>query len=401
MLNRMGFLMVVVVGLLLVGACGSDDPTATPKATATATPRATATPLVIITTVEVTPTPVPKPDFKGITLVGYTPAGGKWRNGQTLFADRFNSETGGKVELIRGEATARTGLIIVAKDDPQADFTIISATDALQQLIDADALVPIEWEKVPNADSLFAPLKKLAREDYKGYFSPNSKSEQGIIYRADLLKENNLPVPTKLADLWNPVYKGKVAINATFQSAAWMMMEGIAEIRCGDHKDLECGFEEVKKLKTDGQLCAIAESISQFNQVMSDGTCWVGFATIFRFYNIDAAGYDVKFGLPQDYKAVESPLGIAALRKTSDRQWDALMYFINMLADPKLQAEVAMKYRYSIVNAASRPFLTIDYLLLGKLTTPDQWDGVLFYDWQNIAPLREAITQRFNQEVLR
>ena len=395
MLNRVGFLMVIIIGLLLVGACGSDDPTPT------ATPRATPTSVVITTTVEVTPTPVPKPDFKGITLVGYTPAGGKWRDGKELFADRFNSETGGKVELIRMGATDRVGRIIAERDNPQADFTITSATDVLQVLIDANSLVPIEWAKVPNADNLFGPVQKLAMESYGGYFSPNSKSEQGIMYRADLLNENNVDAPTKLEDLWDPAYKGKVALMATFQSAPWMMMEGIASIRCGDSKDIACGFEEFKKLKTDGQICGIAESIQQFNQLMSDGTCWVGFATIFRFYNVEAAGFDIKFTLPQDYKAVESPLGIVAIRKTSDRQWDALMYFVNMLADPELQADVAMFKRYSIVNADSRPFLTIDYLLQGKLTTEDQWNGVLFYDWQNIATFRESITQRFNQEILR
>ena len=70
------------------------------------------------------------------------------------------------------------------------------------------------------------------------------------------------------------------------------MMEGIAKLRCGDPKDIECGFEELKKLRTSGQLCVVAEGIGQFNTGMSDGSCWVGFATVFRFYNVEAAGYD-------------------------------------------------------------------------------------------------------------
>lgn len=51
-----------------------------------------------------------------------------------------------------------------------------------------------------------------ALEEYPSYYTPITAQEGAIIYNTDVLEENNLPVPTSIKDLADPVYKDMISV---------------------------------------------------------------------------------------------------------------------------------------------------------------------------------------------
>ena len=65
-------------------------------------------------------------------------------------------------------------------------------------------------------------------EEVPDYTAPITSQEGAIIVNTELLKENNLPTPTCLKDLANPVYKDFLAVtDVQSSSTAWLLMQAL------------------------------------------------------------------------------------------------------------------------------------------------------------------------------
>ncbi len=170
--------------------------------------------------------------FAGITLVGIS-WGGVWTDGtQAIFCGSLELDSGGTCRIGSSNSATMISKVIAEKDNPQVDFIFVD--DAyVPELMANKALQKIDFAKIPNAGGYFGRVQKQA-EEFGGYYLPVGIQEMGIGYRADILKEKNLPVPTKWADLWNPAYKGKVVIPALYD-AVKPFHEGVALVWKGGY----------------------------------------------------------------------------------------------------------------------------------------------------------------------
>ena len=67
-----------------------------------------------------------------------------------------------------------------------------------------------------------------ALEEYPSYYTPITAQEGAIIYNTDVLKENNLPVPTSIKDLADPVYKDMISVtDIQSSSTAWRLVQAL------------------------------------------------------------------------------------------------------------------------------------------------------------------------------
>ena len=103
-----------------------------------------------------------------------------------------------------------------------------------------------------------------ALEKYPAYYTPITSQEGAIIVNTEVMKENNLPTPTCLKDLADPVYKGFLSVvDIDGSSTAWLMVQaliseygedGAQEIlkgiydNAGDHLE-ESGSGPIKKVR--------------------------------------------------------------------------------------------------------------------------------------------------------
>lgn len=81
-----------------------------------------------------------------------------------------------------------------------------------------------------------------ALEEYPSYYTPITAQEGAIIYNTEALEENNLPVPTSIKDLADPVYKDMVSVtDIKSSSTAWLLIQALIS---------EYGEEEAKEVLT-------------------------------------------------------------------------------------------------------------------------------------------------------
>lgn len=93
-----------------------------------------------------------------------------------------------------------------------------------------------------------------ALEEYPSYYTPITSQEGAIIVNTEMMKENNLPMPTCLKDLANPEYEGLLSVtDIAGSSTAWLMIQaliseygedGAKEVLKGIYKNADAHLEE-------------------------------------------------------------------------------------------------------------------------------------------------------------
>ena len=121
-------------------------------------------------------------------------------------------------------------------------------------------------ESAQDQNKMFKDLTfdTKALDEYPAYYTPITSQEGAIIVNTEMMKENNLPTPTCLKDLADPVYKGFLSVvDIDGSSTAWLMVQalisaygedGAQEVlrgiydNAGDHLE-ESGSGPIKKVR--------------------------------------------------------------------------------------------------------------------------------------------------------
>lgn len=129
-----------------------------------------------------------------------------------------------------------------------------------------------------------------ALEEYPAYYTPITSQEGAIIVNTEVMKENNLPTPTCLKDLADPVYKGFLSVvDIDGSSTAWLMVQALISAYGED------GAQEILKGIYDNAGDHLEESGSGPIKKVRAGEVAVGFGLRHQ------ALADKKSGLPIDF----------------------------------------------------------------------------------------------------
>ncbi len=85
-------------------------------------------------------------------------------------------------------------------------------------------------QSAQEQNTMFVPLTFPVNtlEEIPDYTAPVTSQEGAIIVNTEVLKENNLPMPTCLKDLADPVYAGFLAVtDVQSSSTAWLLMQAL------------------------------------------------------------------------------------------------------------------------------------------------------------------------------
>ncbi|MFC0271837.1 PotD/PotF family extracellular solute-binding protein [Metabacillus herbersteinensis] len=120
------------------------------------------------------------------------------------------------------ESTAARLTKVRIEKDGKGTFDVVDLADnTMQQLINEDLLMEIDYDKLSNAEKVNPDLKNP-------YFIPHIYSAGVLIYNENLVDE----VPQSWDALWDPKYKGKIGVyTAVFER--WLYaaaaVEGVAD----------------------------------------------------------------------------------------------------------------------------------------------------------------------------
>lgn len=202
------------------------------------------------------------------TLVGVT-WGGPWIEGTKKIADKW-TKSDFKWELHSGGAAAITPKIAAVWPQPLYDFVMGTDPHHLRWTTEGWT-APITAEEMPNLKDVPADL-----------YTKNSKGEITIVptsvggnffgYRKDIC-----PFPIKkMEDLLDPRLKGKVCVRHVLQGLNSNVLF-FALAFGGSDRNMEPGWDFLKKLAKSGNVSRIANSEVDFINSMTSGESAVGF----------------------------------------------------------------------------------------------------------------------------
>ncbi|WP_176084759.1 extracellular solute-binding protein [Martelella sp. HB161492] len=172
-------------------------------------------------------------DFKGKTLVV-----GVWGGDiEKLIRDHvvgpLEQETGAKVELLLGGTGDRFAKLYAEKDNPTMDVAFLNIFQAPQAEKDGIVVAPDE-----NASF----YKDIWPGMNQGCYAM-SLNGLGIVYNKDMIKK-----PAEWSDLWDPQFKGKIALPPFPGAEANGLLAIAARLAGTDEHDPDAAFAKLKEL---------------------------------------------------------------------------------------------------------------------------------------------------------
>jgi putative spermidine/putrescine transport system substrate-binding protein len=315
----------------------------------------------------------PKP--AQLTLLGY---GGPFDVVTKKYvADPFTAATGIPV-TIRGGSSDLISSLRVQKDHPQYDLVHIGF-DSYSLLLRNNVLDAIELGHIPNA----AHLYPIARSSHGLATTITAVS---IVYNTDRIKR---PI-TSWNDLWDPAFKGHVAIEKLPATYGMDTLVMAARLAGGSEKNIDPGFRKLVQLKPN--LGAIYTNSSQCQQLFAQGGTWIA-----PWYSGRVAS-TVKAGVP--VAAAETKEGepvYLTMMCPLKGKWNP---WVAQFMNEHLNVDVQQAFAKEFASGPSRTDVKLDADV--AKTVPygaDQVGRLIQFDWDTIIPHVDEWTQRFNREI--
>jgi iron(III) transport system substrate-binding protein len=215
-----------------------------------------------------------------------------------------------KVNVLRlstGDLAAR---IVAEKANPRHD--VIWGT-ALTQMVDPRILEMAEPYRPAGIDAVKPQFK-----DPQGRWFATTGYFAGFCVNTEVLKKNNLPMPTSWQDLLNPVYKGQIVMpNAASSGTGYLQIVSLLQM-----KGEERGWQYLKDL--DKNIAQYIKSGSRPCKAAATGEYAIGLSFAFSGVKQIIEGYPIKLVIPSEGAGYEVEVNM--LMKTSKNKEDAKQF---------------------------------------------------------------------------
>jgi len=215
-----------------------------------------------------------------------------------------------KVNVLRlstGDLAAR---MLAEKSNPRHD---VIWGWAVTQMVDPRILEMTEAYKPAGIDQVKPEFKDAQNRWFAttGYFA-------GFCVNTEILKKNNLPMPSSWADLTNPAYKGQIVMpNAASSGTGYLQVVSILQMK-GEEK----GWQYLKDL--DKNIAQYIKSGSRPCKMASTGEYAIGLSFAFSGVKQIMEGYPIKLVIPSEGAGYETEVN--ALMKTAKNKADAKQF---------------------------------------------------------------------------
>jgi putative spermidine/putrescine transport system substrate-binding protein len=254
---------------------------------------------------------------------------------------QFEKETGIKVTYVVGTAMSLYSRVLATKSKPEID--IYWANDLGHSSGKHLGLYgAIDPNVVTNLGNLIDGAKQA---DNIGVMSEIAST--GIQYNTEKFKQMGWAPPTSWLDLWDPKYKGKVAMYSINILYAQELLGVISRLAGGSEKNIAPGLKKIRELKEMGQIAATANTPAEMDNIMAQGQAWITYNGCNRVLTLKTQGAPFEFVNPKE-GASRYALYLDPIKGAPHPQ--ALQKFINFMISPDIQSRMAENLFYGPVN---------------------------------------------------
>ncbi len=242
-------------------------------------------------------------------------------------------------------------------------------------MVDENMLQPLDTSKLSNWKDINPALAKQGEFNGKQYWAPWDWGFESILVRKDLVTT----VPTSWADLWNPEYKGHIAL---YDSGETAHIIGALALGFPDPWNTTPEQDEQikqKLLELMPNVLTIWSSQTELDQLIASGDVWVAASA----WNASYVGLlnqkvDVVYIDPKEGRG--GYLCGFAIPATS-KNYDLALAMIDAYLAQSSQAKLANDYGYGISNTAAIPLVNPDTVKLLSLEDQNIISRTVFYKY--------------------
>lgn len=290
----------------------------------------------------------------------------------------------GGVQYVEGGTSAQMlGTLRAQKADPQIDVVIMDTTTAA--IACAEGLV----ERLdPAAFPVFAELDQQAR-DAGGACGPAVTYDHLVmVYDA----QNVRPAPTAFAAMWDPAWRGRIALSAPPNIQGLALTAILAHATTGNWRDAGQAFQRLRQLAPSVQT--FDPNPDGYTLILNDqvrfATGWNARAQLYH----DQSNGRIGAVLPQEGTVFQiNTINIVANAKNRARAAAFLTHALS--AGPQAAFTERMFYGPTNTHATVSPAAMARTAL-----APEHRSRVIPLDWNEMLQVRDNWNQRWRREVI-
>lgn len=364
-------LSIMLIGSLLLAACGGTKPTEPPPVEQTAPPEV---PAVTEPPEEPAATgPLVMLDWSGYELPEF------WNQFAQQYPD-VKVEFSFMTESAESYAKIQSGF--------EADL-VHPCSNYWKIMVDETLVQPIDTTKLSHWKDVNPALAAQGEFNGKQYWVPWDWGFESILVRQDLVEK----VPESWADLWDPQYAGHIALYDSGETAHVItaLALGFEPWSTTPEQDEQI---KAKLLELMPNVLSIWSSQTELDQMVASGDVWVAVSAWNASYvGLLDQGVDVVYLDPTEGRA--GYLCGFAVPSTS-KNYDLALAMIDAYLAPDAQAYLANEYGYGIVNTAAISLVDPEKANLLALTDQNIISRTIFYKY--ITPeQRESWTNMWSE----
>jgi putative spermidine/putrescine transport system substrate-binding protein len=248
--------------------------------------------------------------------------------------------------------------------------------------LDLGIFSPLPKDKVKNLANL---PDRFIDPNGRGAFV--SAQIMGIVYNPAIIKTP----PTSWFDLWKPEYKGRVGITGLGSSlgAAWMVE--IAKLHGGSEKNMEPGFDAVKKLLPN--VGAVAPNPGALATLFQQGQIDISFNYLNAILPLAQRGVSIAIAKPDSgWVLVRNSLHIIENSKNPDLAYS----YIDTALSNEVQTQMAASPNFL---APTNKTVEFGSELQKIAKNNEELAGLTLIDWKTLNPQRSALIERFSKDI--
>ncbi len=292
----------------------------------------------------------------------------------------FEKKYGVKVNLVPGISSENVAKLRAQRNNPQIDVAYMDRSQGTLARNEG-LLAKLDPNKIASLNQLYDKAK------FEGYMAAQLFAACGLVYNNKEVKDP----PKAWADLWSPRFAGKIALPDISGTAGWMTMLMAARINGGDLKNMDPGFEAVKKLKKN--VVTFYTHADQLVSLLERGE-----AVIAPWYH-DRTAFSQKKGLPLSFVFPEEGavaiLPCVVIPKGAPNQELAEKYI-----DMVLSIEGQKCFAENMFEGAVNKEVELSDELAAKLPYgPKVIEAMVVPDYEYVGQKQGEWTEKFNKEI--
>ncbi|MET3291213.1 UNVERIFIED_CONTAM: spermidine/putrescine-binding protein [Brevibacillus sp. OAP136] len=277
---------------------------------------------------------------------------------------------------------------------------IIASSDVAKALNDSNLLDSINLEHINNYKDIAEPLKQVNTKKADGslYGIPMAWGPNTLIYDADVVKEE----PTSWSVLWDPQYKGKVAvwdeISTLYISA---QKDGIGSIDSAKPDELySMTPEQLQKVKAD--MLALKPNIRKYwatggelNDLYANKEIVISNGWPLTTHTLQKMGRNIKETIPKE--GTSGWIDLLMITKDSPNK-EMAEKLLDFLISPETLKKFNDVTNYYVSNPLAAKFMDADQMKRNMLDNPDTYNQMMkkINFWQFV-PDRNRYNEVWNE----